>query len=301
MEIAAVLAAFDGQVRRATRPDGSGARIEADGRVVRWLSAGGRGWSGIAWSQLSDRDADQVIAAQVACFAARGEPFEWKLYDHDRPPDLGRRLAAAGLVAGEPETLMAAGAAGVAAGARPPAGVRLLPVTGESGVRLLMQVHDRAFGTPRPELARSLAEQVRSAPQTMAMVVALAGDQPVSAARIEFVPGTDFAGLWGGGTVPGWRGRGIYRALIAWRARLAAARGYRYLYVDAMPASQPILGRLGFTALARTTPYHWQPPSPVQMPSHVHDEGDRAVVDQADLHGGAEDTGLHLRAERPQG
>ena len=63
----------------------------------------------------------------------------------------------------------------------------------------------------------------------------------------------------GGGTLPGWRGRGIYRALVAYRAQLAVARGYRYLQVDALPASRPILERLGFTCLAHTTPYVWDP------------------------------------------
>jgi GNAT superfamily N-acetyltransferase len=71
--------------------------------------------------------------------------------------------------------------------------------------------------------------------------------------------GTEFAGLFGGGTLPQWRGRGIYRALVAYRARLAAARGYRYLQVDASPASRPILERLGFACLALTTPYTWSP------------------------------------------
>jgi GNAT superfamily N-acetyltransferase len=91
------------------------------------------------------------------------------------------------------------------------------------------------------------------------MVVAMAGDQPVCSARIESCDGTDFAGLWGGGTLPQWRGRGIYRALVAYRARLAAARGYRYLQVDASPASRPILERLGFACVALTTPYTWSP------------------------------------------
>ncbi|HEY5836992.1 GNAT family N-acetyltransferase, partial [Streptomyces sp.] len=90
---------------------------------------------------------------------------------------------------------------------------------------------------------------------TLSMVVALAGDLPVSAARMEFHPGTDFASLWGGGTAPPWRGRGIYRALVAHRARIAAARGYRYLQVDASDQSRPVLERLGFTALSVTTPY----------------------------------------------
>ena len=94
MEPDRVLAAFDAEVRRSTRPDGSGARIEADSLVVRWVGADGRGWSGIAWSGLDDADADAVIAAQVAYFAARDEKFEWKLYDYDRPPDLDAAAAA---------------------------------------------------------------------------------------------------------------------------------------------------------------------------------------------------------------
>ncbi len=101
-----VLAAFDAEVRRNVRPDGSGARIEADPPVVRWVGADGQGWSGIAWSGLGDADADAVIAGQVAYFAARGEQFEWKLYDYDRPPDLGRRLLAAGFAAEGEESLM---------------------------------------------------------------------------------------------------------------------------------------------------------------------------------------------------
>jgi GNAT superfamily N-acetyltransferase len=140
-----------------------------------------------------------------------------------------------------------------------PPGVRLLPVTDEAGVALLADAHERVFGTDSSRLRRSVLAQLRDHPDTVAMVVAMAGDQPICSARIEFLLGSSFASLWGGGTLPGWRGRGIYRALIAYRARLAAARGYRYLYVDASPDSQPILARLGFSRLAVTTPYVWDP------------------------------------------
>jgi len=43
--------------------------------------------------------------------------------------------------------------------------------------------------------------------------------------------------------------------LVAHRARLAAARGFRYLQVDASDDSSPILQRLGFVRLATTTPF----------------------------------------------
>ena len=257
MEPNQVLAAFDAEVRRSVRPDGSGARVEADPLVVRCASADGQGWSGIAWSGLGDADADAVIAAQVAYFAARGEEFEWKLYDYDQPPDLGRRLEAAGFTPDDPEAVMVAEVADQAAEVALPDGLRLQPVTGDAGVEALIEVHGQVFGGDQSQLRNSLLGQVRNAPELMAMVLAVAGQQPVSAARVNFLPGTDFAGLWGGGTLPAWRGRGIYRALVAYRARLAAERGYRYLNVDASADSEPILRRLGFRRLARTTPYVW--------------------------------------------
>ncbi len=80
----------------------------------------------------------------------------------------------------------------------------------------------------------------------------------VAAAWLVFQPGIEFAGLWGGSTLPGRRGRGLYRALVARRAQLVVARGVRYLQVDASDDSKPILLRLGFRAVT-TTPYVWSP------------------------------------------
>ena len=262
MDPASVLAAYNAQVRRIVRPDGSGARVETDGSVVRWVTVDGSGWSGIVWSDLDEASADRVIAGQVAFFRDRDEKFEWKLYDYDQPPDLARRLLVAGFTAEAEEALMVADVAAVAVPVELPAGVRLLPVTDEASVELLIDVHERVFGIDHSQLRQSLLTQLRDSPEVTGMVVAMAGDEPVCSARIEFLPGTEFAGMWGGGTLPAWRGRGIYRALVGYRARLAAARGYRYLQVDALPDSRPILERLGFVRLARTTPYLWEPVAP---------------------------------------
>jgi GNAT superfamily N-acetyltransferase len=253
------LADFDTQVRQSTRPDEPGALIEADGTVVRWLAPDGQGASCVTWSRLDERTVDAAIAEQVEFFRARQQQFEWKLYDYDRPADLALRLLAAGFVADDEELLMAAETAQVAAEVPLPGGVTVRQVTGEAGVGQLIDVHERVFGVDESRLRRSLLARLDDSPASVAMVIAFAGQEPVSAARVEFPPGCDFAGLWGGGTVPAWRGLGLYRALVAARARLAAARGYRYLQVDALPTSQPILTRLGFVPLARTTPYIWDP------------------------------------------
>lgn len=257
MDHVAVLALFDRDMRETARPDAPGARIERAGRVVRQIGAEG-GWNGVIWSDLDGTNADAAVAEQIRHFTGLGLEFEWKLYGHDRPEDLGRRLQAAGFTAQPEETLMIAELGDLTLDAEPPEGVSLLPVTDRAGVELVAEVHQQAFGTDGTRLRHQLLAQLTGDADTVVAVVALAGDVPVSAARMELLPGARFAGLWGGGTVETWRGRGIYRALVAHRARVAADRGYRYVQVDASSQSRPILARLGFQPLTTTTPYVYE-------------------------------------------
>jgi GNAT superfamily N-acetyltransferase len=227
---AAILAAYDEQVRKHP----SGERI-------------------LTWAELGD-DPDAAIAAQVERFAGGGE-WEWKHYSHDAPADLPARLLAAGFTAEPAETLMVAEVATIAREVAPPEGVELRPVADAAGVAALVGLHDEVFGGDHAALERAVLAGLAEEPPSVVAVVALAGGTPVCGGRVEFYEGTEFAGLWGGGTLPGWRGRGIFRALVAYRARLAAERGFRYLQVDASPDSRPILARLGFSELATTTPF----------------------------------------------
>ncbi|MGW4564244.1 GNAT family N-acetyltransferase [Streptomyces sp. NPDC004561] len=254
MDHTTVLALYDRDMREGARPDGPGARIERVGALVRQV-ADAQGWNGVLWSGLDAAGADRAIREQIAYFTGLGRDFEWKLYGHDRPVDLGARLTAAGFRAEPEETLMIGEVARLALDAEPPEGVRLVRATDPAGVDLVVDVHEKAFGTDGTRLRHRLLARLEADPGTVVAVVALAGGEPVSAARMELVPGTRFAGLWGGGTVEAWRGRGLYRALVAHRAHVAAAHGYRYLQVDASPMSRPILARLGFQALSTTTPY----------------------------------------------
>ncbi|WP_445527679.1 GNAT family N-acetyltransferase [Streptomyces cyslabdanicus] len=258
MDQAAVLALYDRDLREGARPDGPGTRVERVGNVVRQIGSD-QDWSCVLWSDLDEASVDAAIAEQTARFGGSGVTFEWKVYGHDRPADLGQRLLAAGFAPEPEETLMVGDIAELHLDAEPPEGVQLRTVTDEAGVDLLVRVHEAAFGTDGSRLRHALLTRLAAEPDTLVAVVALAAGVPVSGARMELVPGTPFAGLWGGGTVEGWRGRGVYRALVAHRARAAADRGYRYLQVDASDQSRPILERLGFVALTTTTPYMYEP------------------------------------------
>ena len=240
-----LLERFDRQVRRQPRGD----RVEHADGVIRVTDAG---WVGIVWSELAAADADAVIAREVGRFAGIG-PWEWKLYSYDAPGDLAGRLQAAGFEARDEETLLAAELRDLRLDASLPDGVELRDVTDERGVEAFLRVHAEAFGSPPDTDGRWLLDTVRAGRQ--AAVVAMAGDRPISAGRVEFYPGTDFAGLYGGGTVPDWRRRGLFAAAVARRASLAAERGFACLQVDAVAASRPILERMGFVSLASTTPF----------------------------------------------
>nr|WP_306459456.1 GNAT family N-acetyltransferase [Streptomyces sp. TLI_55] len=122
-------------------------------------------------------------------------------------------------------------------------------------MRRIAAMESAVWGRDRGRLADDLVGRVAAAPDEIAVYVAEADGQVVSAAWPAFRAGTGFARPWGGSTLAAWRGRGIYRALVATRAALAAARGVTYLHVDASDDSAPILRRLGFTAVTTTTPY----------------------------------------------
>ncbi|WP_019544216.1 GNAT family N-acetyltransferase [Streptomyces sulphureus] len=256
-ERTALLAMFDAEVRRGAAPDVPGARVEAVGGVVRQVGGPGES-NAVLHSDLAAEDADRVVREQCAYLTGLGHGFEWKLYAHDRPAHLPDVLRAAGLCPGTPETVMVAPAAATAVPEALPEGVRIR-TAGPGDIDAVCEVHERAFGRPMPGLRDRLTSQLAADEAGLyaeTVVVTAEGPQgPVSAARLELPPRGRFAGLWGGGTLPGWRGRGVYRSLIAHRAAVAVERGYTYLYVDASEESRPILERLGFVKLTTTIPY----------------------------------------------
>jgi GNAT superfamily N-acetyltransferase len=254
MDPQAVLAAFDEQIRRNPPPELPDGIVERDEFVVRAVTEG-QGWSGVTWSAVDSATADGAIATQVRRFAGLPGSWEWKHYSYDEPADLADRLLAAGFVPEPPESLLVADIADLELDVAAPDGVRLLPVRDEAGIDAVVAVHEAVFGGDHSRLGRTLSAALDQSPAPAIAVLAAAGDTPVAAGRVEFHEGTEFASLWGGGTVASWRGRGVFRALVAARAALAADRGYRYVQVDALPTSRPILCRLGFVELATTTPY----------------------------------------------
>ncbi len=260
MDSSALLRLFDRQMRRDAAFGDPGVRVERDERIVLVSGEDDESWSAVIWSDLDESTADEAIARAAARLRSLGPESEWKLYAHDRPADLGARLLAAGLEPGAEEAVLVAELAELGPEPELPPGVELRVVTSAGDVAAVAEVQAEIFGGDHGGIGRLLLRALEHDPPPVLGVVALAGGAPVSAARVDFNEGSDFASIWGGGTLPAWRGRGLYRATVALRARLARERGYRYLQVDALPTSRPILERLGFVQLTTTTPYRAAPP-----------------------------------------
>ncbi|MGO4494154.1 GNAT family N-acetyltransferase, partial [Arthrobacter sp. 2YAF22_2] len=125
-------------------------------------------------------------------------------------------------------------------------------------IRAMSAMQDEVFGSPAADgnadgILRRLALD-----DGMQLWVAEHDALIISAGRLEPVPNTDFAGIWGGATRVEWRGRGIYRAVTAARARAAVALGKKLIHSDSTEYSRPILERYGLTRVSTTTPYRWR-------------------------------------------
>jgi ribosomal protein S18 acetylase RimI-like enzyme len=259
-DIHGLLAAYDEQMRGAPPNPPTGVTYEQDGPLLRIVGQF-RGFVstprdvGVRGAEL-----DRLIARQRDYFAARGEAVEWKTRRHDQPTDLTDRLRAAGFAPEEQETVLIGLAKEMTAAPALPDSVTLRQVTDDADMHRIAIMESTVWEQDWSWLGDDLIARVSAAPDKIAVIVAEADGEVLSASWLVFREGTEFASLWGGSTLPAWRSRGIYRALVAARAELAVARGVRFLHVDASDDSAPILRRLGFHSVTTTTPYVWSPP-----------------------------------------
>lgn len=227
-----LLEAYDAQLRREAEVL-TASEVSFDGPLVRGCFERGGFVSYRDLDGLTGDALDELIARTVAHFRddTDVDEFEWKTRGHDAPADLAERLVAAGLRAEPEETVMIGEATALAVPVEIPAEVTLR--------RLVPATH--------PHVEEWVAE---------------VDGAVVATGRLEVVAGTEFAGLWGGATLEPWRGRGIYRALVAARALSALDRGVRYLQSDCTEMSRPILERSGLSRVTTTTPFVWQRSAP---------------------------------------
>jgi GNAT superfamily N-acetyltransferase len=199
-------------------------------------------------------EAEGVVPAveEIRAFLrARGRSgAEWELGESCTPPDLVERLAALGIVPDEDDPVAIGMVLAAGSEMTEPPGTSARRVASVDELVTARRIQAEAFGdtTEEVEFEQAEADYAREGIDG-SMFLGLVDGKPVAAGYASYTP----LGLllFGGATLPAARGRGAYRALVAVRAREAAARGTPVLVTHAGQMSRPILERLGFTPVAR--------------------------------------------------
>ena len=183
---------------------------------------------------------------------------EWKTRGHDHAPGLHEALLGNGFEPDETESVMIGPATALNVDVPLPPGVSLRRVSEERDIRAMSAMQDHVFGDSASDGNADAILRRVALDDGMELWVAEHGGAIVSAGRLEPVPDTEFAGIWGGATRAEWRGRGIYRALTAARAQAALTLGKTLIHSDSTEYSRPILERYGLHRVSTTTPYRWR-------------------------------------------
>lgn len=263
MDRAALLQLLDDERRTVCQ---EGQVLDRQPAVTRLAAADGSYHVVIASALGAGADADAAIASEIEHHHRLGAAFEWKLYAHDSPPDLMTRLRAQGLTIGPREAVLVLDLAHPPAWMAEPPRFRVLRADTLALVDEYRRVAEAALGKDYGLTAGELAAAVSAGSMGHRGYISYDGDVPASIGRLYTHPRSCFGGLYGGATLPAHRGRGLYRANVAARGLDALALGARYLLVDALPTSRPILEGLGFKWLTDSWPCEWQPAEPAPRP-----------------------------------
>jgi hypothetical protein len=221
----------------------------------------------VCFSALSEDNADENIAEQVGYFRSHPGEVEWKAYAHDTPPDLLQRLQRDGFDVGPHEAVLVLDLQTPPRWVHEPLAHRVVRVESLDQLPFFRGVAERVFNCDWSLISNELSRAIRSGSTDHVGYIAFDNDIPAAIGRLYTRSKSMFGGLYGGGTLTAHRKRGLYRALVAFRARDAAQFGVRYLLVDALPTSRPILESLGFCYLTGTWPCTLRKPVPIASSS----------------------------------
>lgn len=255
MDTRSLLAAFDRDQRREiTYP---GTRREAFPHLVRFVRPPSS-TSFILYTDLDESNADRVIDEQVAYFNRLRRPFNWKVYAHDHPADLVPRLLERGFEADDEQAVMVLETAVVPPSLLAAPQFPVTRLTDRAQLSDVAAVLETVWNVDFDWVYERMGEHM-GLPDYLSVFVAYIDGLPASVGWTYYNSGL-FAGLWGGSTVPAYRGRGLYTAVLAARVQEARERGVGCLVIDAGSMSRPILEHHGFKLLTYATDCRWQAP-----------------------------------------
>ena len=212
------------------------------------------GPNSVAWIRCGAADADDVIAEVRSIFKRHRLPLMWILDPDTKPSDFADRLAAHGVLPEPhaPQVAVMILPSDAHLNAETSAGIEMHDALSDFELfRQADAVNAEAFGErPRDTIPDQLAALERRRQNQLAagnrrvLLATIDGEAAGSAGLTIYAP--HGAIITGGAVCEKFRGRGVYRAMVAARLEMARHAGVAGLSVWGGPMSAPILSKLGF-------------------------------------------------------
>lgn len=238
---------FDKEMRRTVQPPGF--KREETEYVVRHISLHDDENGFVIYSTIPSENASEIIRNEKRRFAEVNQNFEWKVYSYDEPSNLVSLLEGEGFKADEKEALMVIDLdEDHFLLKRDTSSVR--EITDYNGIAEIMKLEKTIWNESFDDLGERLWRDLNRT-DCLTIYGSYEGETLVSAAWM-YLEGESFSSLWGGSTLPEYRKKGHYTALLAARAKKAFEMNHPILTVDASTMSEPILQKCGFERLGYT-------------------------------------------------
>ena len=215
------------------------------------------GPNNVGWIRCTEAEADSLITEVRSIVAPRRLPLMWTLDPGTEPANFADYLAARGVFPEPHAPEVKVMALSVDAAPEVPVvdGLEIRDALADpESFRMADAVNGEAFGdeprgvTPEERAAQERRRQHQIAAGNRRVLLATIDGEPAGSSGLTLYP-PQGAFISGGAVLEKFRGRGVYRAMVAARLAMAREAGIPGVWVWGAHTSAPILERLGFETI----------------------------------------------------
>jgi GNAT superfamily N-acetyltransferase len=237
--------------------------VECPGWVqITTPSSKGRWHNRVVESVMTREEAPKRISEVIAHYRALGVDFSWRVGPNAAPANLGKLLASHGMV---PSELVGMAAQVSRLDIHLETGITIERV-GPHNVEDYVSASAAGWNNDTATTAALLADMQRtlSDPDNTCLFFLARHDSEPAGAGALWPVSERSAYFLGSSVAPDFRGRGVYRALVAERIVCLRALGVPLATIWALAdTAAPICQQLGFESLCTAQLYTWPTPAPV--------------------------------------
>lgn len=244
---------YQDQIRKRRLSAAPGCEVAQSENLIRYAGAGPECQQNYVLFANFESDIDKQIDEQFQYFSDLKRSWMWTFYDNDSPADLADRLVKRGMKIKSVEHLMTLDLDSINFSISK--NFEISRIETAEQLKLLDELFKVVWDDTYPWVRNVVSQAVINSSKNFEVYLLSKDGKPLSAGWMRFHDDTDFASLWGGMTLPGYRGEGLYTEVAKARCIRAQERGFKSMWVGAWPTSRNALERFGFSEQTKITNY----------------------------------------------